>query len=91
MQCLCIRAPFFCLWTLEPCPFSHSSLYIALYNLLFFVPAVHKRGESNDNNHDKKALNAKDMQKHASLCELALRNTQNHILLTTGMYLINYH
>jgi len=35
-------------------------------------------------NNDRKALNAKDMQKHATLRELDLRKTQNHILLTTG-------
>lgn len=71
--------------------FPHSFLHIALYHLLFFVREVHKRGESNENNHDREAFNTKDTQKHATLCELALRSTQNHILLTTGMYLINYY
>jgi len=35
-------------------------------------------------NNDRKALNAKGMQKHTTLRELALWKTQNHILLTTG-------
>lgn len=36
-------------------------------------------------NNDRKALNVTDMQKHATLRELDLQTTQNHILLTIGM------
>ena len=42
-------------------------------------------------NNDRKSLNAMDMQKHATLRELALRKTQNHILLTTRMKFINFY
>lgn len=72
--------------------FSHSFLHIASCNFRFsFLQFTSEERVMIIKKIDKKALNAMDMKKHATWCKLALRTTQNHLLLTTGVQFINYH